>query len=55
MFLALVRKILTTSDTGVPCFHWDVQHNVRMDLGAVVVIRRAVFFAEHIARLLVEE
>lgn len=55
MFLALVRKMLTTSDTGVLCFHWGVQHNVRMDLGAVVVIRRAVFFAEHTARLLVEE
>jgi len=55
MFLALVRKMMTTSDTEVPCFHWVVQHNVRMDLGTVVVTRRAVFFAEHTARLLVEE
>jgi len=55
MFLALVTKMLTTSDTGVSCFYWGVQHNVRMDLGVVVVIRCAVFFAEHTARLVVEE
>jgi len=36
MCLALVRKMLTTSDTGVPCFHLGVPHNVTMDLGAVV-------------------
>jgi len=49
MCLALVRKMLTTSDTGVPCFCLGVSHNVRMDLGAVVVIRRAVILAEHAA------